>query len=69
MVRPRIARDTAKHTVDLVFDVTEGPRVYVERIDIEGNTRTKDKVIRRETATRRRAMRSTRRRYDARGSA
>ena len=48
LVRPRIARDTVKHTVDLVFDVTEGPRVYVERIDIEGNTRTKDKVIRRE---------------------
>ncbi len=48
LVRPRIARDAAKHTVDLVFDVTEGPRVYVERIDIEGNTRTKDKVIRRE---------------------
>ncbi len=47
-VRPRIARDTAKHTVDLVFDVTEGPRIYVERIDIIGNTRTKDKVIRRE---------------------
>ena len=37
-----------KHTVDLVFDVTEGPRVYVERIDIVGNTRTEDKVIRRE---------------------
>ncbi len=48
LVRPRIARDSAKHTVDLVFDVTEGPRVFVERIDIEGNTRTKDKVIRRE---------------------
>ena len=48
LVRPRIARDPAKHTVDLVFDVTEGPRVYVERIDIEGNSRTKDKVIRRE---------------------
>ena len=47
-VRPRIARDPVKHTVDLVFDVTEGPRVYVERIDIEGNSRTKDKVIRRE---------------------
>ncbi|MBV9786004.1 MAG: outer membrane protein assembly factor BamA [Acidisphaera sp.] len=47
-VRPRIARDQAKHTVDLVFDVTEGPRVYVERIDIVGNTRTEDKVIRRE---------------------
>ncbi len=48
LVRPRIARDKEKHTVDLVFDVTEGPRVYVERIDIEGNTRTKDKVVRRE---------------------
>ena len=47
-VRPRIARNTQKHTVDLVFDVSEGPRVYVERIDIQGNTRTKDKVIRRE---------------------
>ena len=34
--------------VDLVFEVGEGPRVYVERIDINGNTRTKDKVIRRE---------------------
>ena len=48
LVRPRIARDAAKHTVDLVFDVSEGPRIYVERIDIVGNTRTKDKVIRRE---------------------
>jgi outer membrane protein insertion porin family len=47
-VRPRIARNKEKHTVDLVFDVTEGPRVYVERIDIDGNTRTEDKVIRRE---------------------
>ena len=47
-VKPRIARDSAKKTVDLVFDVTEGPRVFVERIDIVGNTRTKDKVIRRE---------------------
>ena len=47
-VRPRVTRDTDKHTVDLVFDVGEGPRVYVERIDIVGNTRTEDKVIRRE---------------------
>ncbi|MBV9734422.1 MAG: outer membrane protein assembly factor BamA [Acidisphaera sp.] len=47
-VNPRIARNQARHTVDLVFDVTEGPRVYVERIDIVGNTRTEDKVIRRE---------------------
>ena len=47
-VKPRIAKHPDKHTVDLVFDVGEGPRVYVERIDIVGNTRTKDKVIRRE---------------------
>ena len=47
-VKPRADRDLAKHTIDLTFDVGEGPRVYVERIDITGNTRTKDKVIRRE---------------------
>ncbi len=47
-VHPRVARNTAKHTIDLVFDIGQGPRVYVERIDIEGNTRTKDNVIRRE---------------------
>ncbi|WP_456311888.1 outer membrane protein assembly factor BamA [Rhodovastum atsumiense] len=47
-VKPRVSRDREKHTIELVFDVTEGPRVYVERIDITGNTRTMDKVIRRE---------------------
>ena len=47
-VKPVIARDPVKKTVDLVFEVTEGPRVYIERLDIVGNTRTKDKVIRRE---------------------
>lgn len=47
-VKPRITRDPKKHTVELVFDVVEAPRVYVERIDIIGNTRTEDKVIRRE---------------------
>jgi outer membrane protein insertion porin family len=47
-VRPEISRDSTKHTVDLVFNVAEGPRVYVERINIDGNTRTEDKVIRRE---------------------
>ena len=36
------------HHRRLIFDVNEGPRVYVERIDIVGNMRTKDKVIRRE---------------------
>ncbi len=47
-VTPQIARNKAKKTVDLVFEIGQGPRVYVERIDITGNTRTKDKVIRRE---------------------
>ena len=47
-VKPQISRDKVKKTVDLVFDVGEGPRVYVERIDISGNVRTKDSVIRRE---------------------
>ncbi|MEO8713535.1 MAG: outer membrane protein assembly factor BamA, partial [Acetobacteraceae bacterium] len=47
-VTPRIERDPKTHTVALTFDVTEGPRVYVERINITGNTRTQDKVIRRE---------------------
>jgi outer membrane protein insertion porin family len=47
-VKPRIKKNPDKRTVDLVFDVGEGPRVFIERIDITGNTRTKDKVIRRE---------------------
>ncbi len=47
-VKPRIARDREAHTVELTFDVGEGPRLYVERIEIQGNTRTQDKVIRRE---------------------
>lgn len=47
-VRPRVKRDKAKKTIDIAFDVQEGPRVYVERINIKGNTRTLDKVVRRE---------------------
>jgi outer membrane protein insertion porin family len=47
-VKPQAKRDREKRTIDLVFDIGEGPRVYVERIDIEGNARTKDNVIRRE---------------------
>jgi outer membrane protein insertion porin family len=47
-VKPDITRHPDSHTIDVVFNVTEGPRVYVERIDIVGNVRTKDKVIRRE---------------------
>ena len=47
-VRPRGDRDPANRTVALVFVVEEGPRVYIERINIRGNTATRDYVIRRE---------------------
>ncbi len=47
-VRPRYTPNPAKHTVDVTFDVKEGPRVYVDRIDIVGNTATLDYVIRRQ---------------------
>jgi outer membrane protein insertion porin family len=47
-VRPRGERDFATRTVNVAFVVEEGPRVYIERINIRGNTRTRDYVIRRE---------------------
>ncbi|GBR03312.1 outer membrane protein [Acetobacter oeni LMG 21952] len=48
VVRPSIARNPEKHVVNLLFDVSEGPRMYVERLDINGNTITQDGVIRRQ---------------------
>jgi outer membrane protein insertion porin family len=47
-VHPRVKRDREARTIDLTFELNEGPRVYVERINIKGNHRTLDKVIRRE---------------------
>jgi outer membrane protein insertion porin family len=47
-IRPRVRRNKDERTVDVVFKMEEGPRVYIERINIVGNTRTLDKVIRRE---------------------
>lgn len=47
-IRPNIKRNKETKTIDLTFEIQEGPRVYVERINISGNTRTLDKVIRRE---------------------
>jgi outer membrane protein insertion porin family len=47
-VRPRYTPNREKGTVDVTFEVREGPRVYVDRIDIVGNTQTMDYVIRRE---------------------
>ena len=47
-VRPQGSRDEANHTIALDFVIDDGPKVYIERIDIVGNTRTRDYVIRRE---------------------
>ncbi|MBO6784256.1 MAG: outer membrane protein assembly factor BamA [Alphaproteobacteria bacterium] len=47
-VRPRVNRDREALTIDVTYEVREGPRVFVERIDITGNVRTLDEVIRRE---------------------
>ncbi|OYW10181.1 MAG: outer membrane protein assembly factor BamA, partial [Rhodospirillales bacterium 12-71-4] len=47
-VRPRVVRDRENRRVDVTFEVAEGTRAYVERIDITGNSRTADRVIRRE---------------------
>jgi outer membrane protein insertion porin family len=47
-VRPHYSANPTKHTVDVTFEVKEGPRVYINRIDIVGNTTTMDYVIRRQ---------------------
>jgi len=47
-VRPRIDRDAANHKLNVTYLVDNGPRVYVERINITGNQKTRDFVIRRE---------------------
>ncbi len=47
-VRPHGERDNVNHTIALAFTIDDAPKVYVERIDILGNTRTRDYVIRRE---------------------
>ena len=48
IVRPRGDRNFESHTVTITYAVDEGPRTYIERINIRGNTRTRDYVIRRE---------------------
>ena len=47
-IRPRIDRDPVSRTIGVSFFVEQGPRVYIERINIIGNVRTQDFVIRRE---------------------
>jgi outer membrane protein insertion porin family len=48
VIRPRGERNPATRTINLIYTVDEGPRAYIERINIRGNNRTRDYVIRRE---------------------
>lgn len=47
-IRPKITRNKEERKIDVIYEIDEGPRVYVEKIDIVGNVRTLDRVIRRE---------------------
>lgn len=47
-INPQVKRHADTRTIDVTYNVKEGPRVYVEKINIIGNVRTQDKVIRRE---------------------
>ncbi|MEO1609114.1 MAG: outer membrane protein assembly factor BamA [Pseudomonadota bacterium] len=47
-VRPRADRDAVARTINLTYIIDEGERIYIERINVVGNGRTKDHVIRRE---------------------
>jgi outer membrane protein insertion porin family len=47
-IRPDAKRNAEADTIDITFQIDESPRVFVERINVEGNVRTIDKVIRRE---------------------
>jgi outer membrane protein insertion porin family len=48
VVRPRGDRNFENHTVTITYGIDEGPRTYIERINVRGNTRTREYVIRRE---------------------
>lgn len=50
-IEPRVTRNERNLTLDVSFQLTRGPRIFVERIDIEGNTTTLDRVIRRQFDT------------------
>ncbi len=47
-VRPHANRDSAANIINVVFTLDDGPRRYIERINIHGNTVTREEVIRRE---------------------
>ena len=47
-INPQIALDVPNRKVNITFEITEGPEVFVERINISGNTRSQEKILRRE---------------------
>ena len=47
-IQPDVNLDRDRRSIDVTYMVNEGPRVYVQRIEISGNSRTLDEVIRRE---------------------
>lgn len=47
-IEPRVSRNREEQLINITYEVNEGPRVFVERIEIQGNVRTVDRVIRRE---------------------
>jgi outer membrane protein insertion porin family len=47
-VKPRFDRDPLSRTISITYVIEEGPRIYIERINVVGNFRTEDSVIRRE---------------------
>lgn len=47
-IQPKLDRDREKNIINLTYVIKPGPRVYVERVNITGNVRTLDEVIRRE---------------------
>lgn len=47
-VRPRMDRDPVRRTISITYVVEDGPRIFIDRIDVVGNTNTLDPVIRRE---------------------
>ncbi|MEI6730561.1 MAG: outer membrane protein assembly factor BamA, partial [Pseudomonadota bacterium] len=47
-IEPKLNRNPEQKIIDLTYDIKEGPRVYVEKINIIGNVRTLDEVVRRE---------------------
>ena len=48
MIDPKLNIKSEKNIVDTIIEINEGPRVYVNEINVSGNTRTVDRVIRRE---------------------